>query len=110
MKNWMFLFFAITGEVIGTSLLKQSEGFSRLLPSASALVFYCISFYFLSLTLKVIPVGIAYAVWSGFGIIMITLIGRFAFGQKLDLPALTGIAFILVGVLIMNIFSKSIAR
>lgn len=110
MKNWIFLFSAITGEVIATSLLKQSNGFTKLLPAAGVVVFYGISFYFLSLTLRTIPVGIAYAIWSGFGIVLITVTGRFVFGQKLDLPAIAGILFILTGVLIMNIFSKSAVR
>lgn len=107
MKNWFFLAIAIVSETIATSALKSSEGFSRLAPSVLVVAGYALAFYFLSLTLKVIPVGIAYAVWSGVGIVLITAVGWFMFGQKLDMPAFIGMALIIAGVLVMNVFSSS---
>jgi len=110
MKNWLFLGGAILAEVIATSALKASEGFSRLGPSALVVAGYGIAFYLLSLTLRTIPVGIAYAVWSGVGIVLISAIGWFRFGQSLDMPALIGIALIVAGVVVLNVFSKSVAH
>lgn len=107
MKNWVFLFFAIVSEVAGTSALKASEGFTRLWPSVIVVVGYGIAFYLLSLTLRTIPVGVAYAVWSGIGIVLITLVGWLVFGQKLDAAALIGIALIAAGVAVMNVFSST---
>lgn len=99
---------AIVAEVIATSALKASEGFTRLVPSLVVVVGYGLAFYFLSLALRTIPVGIAYAVWSGIGIILITAIGWVLFAQRLDTAALIGIALILVGVLVVNLFSGSV--
>ena len=107
MKNWLFLAIAIVSETIATSALKSSEGFSRLLPSILVVVGYAVAFYFLSLTLRTIPVGIAYAVWSGVGIVLIALVGWLVFGQKLDTPALLGMGLIVAGVVVMNVFSKT---
>lgn len=107
MKNWLFLAAAIGAEVIGTTALKASEGFSRLWPSLIVIAGYGIAFYFLSLTLRTIPVGVAYAIWSGLGIVLITLAAWLLFGQKLDLPTIVGMALIIVGVVIMNVFSNS---
>lgn len=107
MKNWAFLFLAIVSETIATSTLKSSEGFSRLWPSVITVVGYVVAFYFLSLTLRTIPVGIAYAIWSGVGVVLITLVGWFIFGQKLDAPALIGMRLIVCGVLVMNLFSTA---
>lgn len=107
MKNWLFLAIAIVSETIATSALKSSEGFTRLWPSVLVVLGYALAFYFLSLTLKVIPVGIAYAVWSGVGIVLITAVGWLVFGQKLDMPALLGMALIIAGVIVMNVFSGS---
>ena len=107
MKNWAFLFLAIVSETIATSTLKSSEGFSRLWPSVITVVGYVAAFYFLSLTLRTIPVGIAYAIWSGVGVVLITLVGWFIFGQKLDAPALIGMGLIVCGVLMMNLFSTA---
>ncbi len=84
MKGWLFLVIAIVGEVIATSALKSSEGFTKLAPSAVVIIGYGIAFYFLSLVLKSIPVGVAYAVWSGLGVVIITAIARLLHGQKLD--------------------------
>jgi len=110
MKNWLFLGAAILAEVIATSALKASDGFSRLGPSALVVAGYGIAFYLLSLTLRTIPVGIAYAVWSGVGIVLISAIGWFRFGQSLDMPAILGIALIVAGVVVLNVFSKSVAH
>ena len=107
MNKWLMLGIAIVAETIATSALKSSEGFSKLVPSAIVLVGYGVAFYFLSLTLRSIPVGIAYAVWSGVGIVLITAVGWAVFGQKLDAPALIGMALIIAGVVIMNVFSSA---
>lgn len=109
MKVWLFLVIAIVAEVIATSCLKSSDGFTRLLPSVATIVGYAIAFFFLSLALKAIPVGIAYAIWSGVGILLISTIGWLLFKQSLDTPALLGMALILSGVLIINLFSTSSA-
>lgn len=106
----LYLFIAIVGEVAATSALKAAEGFTRLLPSIVVIVGYGIAFYFLSLVLKTIPVGIAYAVWSGVGIAIITLIGAILFKQIPDLPAIVGMALIIAGVAIINLFSKTISH
>lgn len=108
--NWIYLFIAIIGEVIGTSALKESEGFTRLWPSAITAIGFAVAFYFLSLTLRTIPIGIAYAVWSGVGIVIISIIGYYYFKQSLDLPALFGIAMIIAGVVIINVSSNSISH
>lgn len=107
MKPWMFLAAAILAEVIATSALKSSAGFTRLLPSVIVAVGYATAFYFLSLTLKSIPVGIAYAVWSGVGIVLIALVAWLMHGQKLDPWGVVGITMILGGVLVLNLLSKS---
>jgi len=107
MKHWVFLVAAIVAEVVATSALKASEGFSKPLPSLAVVAGYAVAFYFLSLTLKTIPVGIAYAIWSGLGVVLIALVGWLAFGQRLDLPALAGMVLIVAGVLVMNLFSRA---
>jgi small multidrug resistance pump len=99
---------AIIFEVIATSLLKQADGFSRLWPTLGTIVCYAGTFYFLGLALKVIPVGIAYAVWSGLGIVLIAGIGYVIFGQKLDFWAVLGLAMILGGVVVINTLSRSV--
>jgi small multidrug resistance pump len=108
--KWVYLGIAIVAEIIATSALKGSQGFTRLAPSVLTVIGYAVSFYFLSLTLRHIPVGVAYAVWSGVGIVLISLVGALVFGQHLDWPAILGIGLIIAGVLVMNIFSKSIAH
>ncbi|WP_322495536.1 multidrug efflux SMR transporter [Chloroflexus sp.] len=110
MKYWLFLMIAIVTEVMATSALKASEGFTRLLPSIIVVAGYGISFYMMSLALEAIPVGIAYAIWSGIGIVLITVIAWVLYGQQLDLWAVIGIGFILVGVLILNLLSKMEVR
>lgn len=107
MNKWLILGIAIVAETIATSALKSSEGFSKLWPSVLVVAGYGIAFYCLSLTLRVIPMGVTYAVWSGIGIALITLVGWLVYGQKLDAPALIGIALIIAGVIIMNMFSKA---
>ncbi|MBF4987825.1 multidrug efflux SMR transporter [Methylophilus sp. 14] len=110
LKYWLFLFAAILSEVTATSSLKASAGFTKVIPSVIVVVGYGLSFYFLSLVLKEIPIGIAYAVWAGLGIVLLALVGWIFFGQALDTPALIGIALILAGVIIMNVFSKAVAH
>ena len=105
--SWLYLIIAIAAEVIGTSALKASDGFSRMLPSVITILGYGVAFYLLALALRTIPVGIAYAVWSGIGIAAIALIGRLWFGQALDTAAVIGIALILAGVLVLNVFSEA---
>lgn len=104
-QAWLFLLIAIVAEVVATSALAASQGFTRLLPSAIVVTGYAIAFYFLSLTLRSIPVGIAYAVWSGVGVILISIAGLVLFGQRLDLPAILGIVLIIAGVLVIHLFS-----
>ena len=104
---WIYLGIAIVTEVIGTSALKSAEGFTRLWPSVVVVVSYALSFYLLSLTLKTIPVGIVYAVWSGVGIVLLALIGALFFRQTLDTPAMIGIGLILAGVVVINLFSHT---
>jgi small multidrug resistance pump len=106
--NWLYLGIAIVCEVVATSSLKASEGFTRLWPSVIVVVGYAAAFYCLSLTLRTIPVGVAYAVWSGVGIILVTLAGWYFYDQQLDTPALIGIALIAAGVVVLNTLSKSV--
>ncbi len=101
---------AIVAEVIGTLALKASDGFSKLGYAPLIIVAYAISFYLLSISLKTIPIGIAYAIWSGLGIVLIALFGWVAFRQTLDLAAFVGMALILAGVLVLNLLSKSTAH
>ncbi len=108
--NWLYLGIAIVCEVIATSSLKASEGFTRLWPSVIVVAGYAAAFYCLSLTLRTIPVGVAYAVWSGVGIILVTLAGWYLYDQQLDTPALIGIALIAAGVVVLNTLSKSVTH
>ena len=110
MKNWLILFIAILSETIATTALKASEGFTVLLPSILVVIGYCLSFYFLSLTLRTIPVGIAYAVWSGVGVALVTLFGVLVYNQRLDFSALVGISLIMLGVVVLFSFSDSISQ
>lgn len=104
---YLYLLIAIVAEVIATSFMKESDGFSRLGPSLITIAGYGIAFYFLSLTLREVPTGIAYAIWSGVGIVLITSVAWIFQGQRLDAPALAGMALIVAGVVVMNVFSKS---
>ena len=109
-KPYLFLAVAILCEVIATSAMKSSHGFTRLVPSIFTVLMYCVSFYALSQTLAVIPTGIAYAIWSGVGIVLITIIAWVLFKQRLDPPAMVGMGLIVAGVLVINVFSKSSAH
>ena len=106
MKSWLFLAVAIVGEVVATSALKSSDGFTKLAPSAVVVVGYGVAFYFLSLALRSIPVGIAYAVWAGLGIVLVAGIAWLLHGQKLDAWAFFGIGLIVSGVAVLNLLSK----
>ena len=108
--KWVYLLLAIVSEVVATSALKSSESFSRLWPSVLTVVGYGVAFYLLSLTLREMPVGIAYAIWSGVGIVLVSLAAVVLFGQKLDLPALIGMGLIVAGVIVINICSKSVVH
>jgi multidrug transporter EmrE-like cation transporter len=109
-NNWLYLAAAIIGEVIATSTLKSSEGFTRVAPSVVVVLGYGVSFYFMSLALKTIPVGIVYAIWAGVGIVLVAAIAWLLHGQKLDLWALVGIGLIVAGVAVINLLSKSAAH
>ena len=108
--EWGYLAVAIVAEVIATSALKASEGFSRIAPSVVVVAGYAVAFFMLSLTLRAIPVGVAYAVWSGAGIALISLVGWLAFGQVLDAAAVVGMGLIIAGVLVINLFSQTAGR
>jgi small multidrug resistance pump len=110
MPALVYLAVAIVTEVIATSALKASEGFSKPIPSLIVILGYSAAFYCLSLTLRTIPVGIAYAIWSGVGVALITLIGWLLFKQALDLAAVIGISLIVIGVVILNVYSKASAH
>lgn len=107
MPHWIYLAIAIVAEVIATSALKASNEFTRLVPTIIVVTGYLTAFYFLTLSLRVIPVGIAYAIWAGLGIVLIAIISWILYGQKLDLPALLGMGLIISGVLVINLFSKT---
>ncbi len=104
------LFIAIALEVVGTTLLQQSQQFTRLLPTVGMALCYGAAFYCLSIALREMPVGIAYAIWSGFGIVLISAIGVILFRQSLDLAAIIGLGLIIAGVVVVNLFSKSVAH
>ena len=106
--HYLHLAIAIVAEVVATSALKATDGFTRLLPSALTIVGYAVSFYFLALALRVVPTGIAYAIWSGVGIVLISLAGWAVYRQSLDPPALAGMALIVAGVAVINLYSKSV--
>jgi small multidrug resistance pump len=110
MKNFFFLGIAIIFEIIATSALKKSEQFTQLIPSIITVIGYLGAFYFLSFAIRTIPVGIAYAIWSGVGIVLITIIGAVIFKQIPDLPAIIGLALIMAGVIVINVFSKTTAH
>lgn len=107
MKHWIFLAAAIVSEVIATSALKSTESFTRPIPSLVVVVGYVLAIYLLGLTLKTIPVGIAYAIWAGLGIVLVAAVSWLMYGQRLDLPAVVGILLIIAGVAIINLFSKT---
>ncbi len=104
--TFVYLILAIVAEVIATSALKASVGFTRPLPSLLVVGGYGVAFYLLSLVLRTLPVGITYAIWAGLGIVLVTLVGIVVFGEKPDLPAVFGISLIVVGVVTLQVFSK----
>lgn len=106
-KTYLILIAAVLAETIGTTSLQASAQFSRFWPSVLVVVAYGLSFWLLSLTLKTMPVGIVYALWSGLGIVLIAAIGFLVFGQRLDWPALLGISMILAGILVIHLFSNT---
>jgi small multidrug resistance pump len=108
--SYLQLLIAIVAEVIATSFLKHSDGLTRVGPTVAVVIGYGVAFYFLSLALRTVPVGLAYAIWSGAGIVLVSVAGWLLFRQPIDAPGLLGIALILAGVLVMNVFSESIAH
>ena len=109
-QTYLYLCIAIACEVIGTSAMQASQQFTRPGPTVLMALSYAAAFYFLALTLRVLPVGIAYAIWSGLGVVLISVIGLVVFGQRLDLPAILGLGLIIAGVVIINVFSKSVGH
>lgn len=107
--SYLYLIIAIAAEIAATTMLKDSNGFTVLLPSIATVVGYVITFYMLSLCIQTIPTGVVYAIWSGLGIVGISIVAYFVHKQTLDLPALVGIGLILAGVLVMKIFSKTLS-
>lgn len=108
--HYLFLGIAIVGEVAATSALKSAEGFTKLAPSLAVVAGYAIAFYFLSLTLRAIPMGVAYAVWAGLGIVLISATGWILFGQKIDAWGFVGLSLIVAGVVVVNLLSKMSAH
>ncbi len=108
--TYLYLAIAITAEVIATSALKASNEFTNPIPSMIVVVGYCISFYFMMLVLRTLPIGITYAIWSGIGIVFVAIIGIFLYDQTPDLPAIIGMGLIISGVAIIHLFSKTIAH
>ena len=104
---YTYLLIAILSEVLATSMLKASDGFTKLLPSIITFIGYSVSFYFLSMVLKYIPIGISYAIWSGLGIVLISIVGLLVFKQELDLPGIFGMVLIISGVIVIHLFSGS---
>ena len=107
MNNWVYLSLAIISEVIATTSLKSTEGFTKLVPSLIVVIGYTAAFYFISLTLDTLPVGVVYAIWSGVGIALIAIISVIALDQKLDAAAIAGMGLIIAGVIVMRVFSKT---
>lgn len=106
--SYVYLGVAIVAEVVATTALKASESFTRPLPSVITVVGYALAFYFLSLTLRVLPTGVAYAIWSGVGIVLISLVSWLYYKQSLDAPAIIGMGLIIAGVVVLNVFSSSV--
>jgi small multidrug resistance pump len=110
MNHWLALAIAIMAEVIGTTALKASSEFTRIVPSFIVVISYAVAFYFMSISLRVLPVGIMYAIWSGMGIVLISILGWLVYKQTLDMPAMIGLALIIAGVIVINVFSKSVGH
>lgn len=107
MNPWLLLAIAIVSEVIGTSALKASESFTRPIPSVIVIIGYVLAAYLLALTLKTIPVGVAYAIWAGMGVVLVALVSWLLYGQRLDMPAVAGMCLVIAGVAVINLFSKT---
>jgi small multidrug resistance pump len=105
--TYLYFAVAIVAEVVATTALKASEQFTRIIPSLIVIIGYCISFYLVTLVLRTIPVGITYAIWSGAGIILVAAIGAFYYKQVPDIPAIIGMGFIIAGVVIIHVYSKT---
>lgn len=110
MNHWLALAIAIVAEVIATSMLKSTAEFTKPLPSVIVVIGYAAAFYFMTLSLRVLPVGIMYAIWASLGIVLVAIIGWVVYKQSLDLPAIIGIALILSGVIVINLFSKTVSH
>ncbi len=110
MNHWLALAIAICGEVIATTALKASNEFTRLVPSIIVVIGYGIAFYFMAISMRVLPVGIMYAIWSGMGILLVSIIGWLIYKQTLDLPSIIGMGLIIAGVIVINLFSKSVGH
>ncbi|HEX6831805.1 MAG TPA: multidrug efflux SMR transporter [Methyloceanibacter sp.] len=108
--EWVILYVAVLFEVAATTALKASEGFTRLIPSLIVVVGYGVAFYLMTLSLNKIPLAIVYAVWSALGIALISIVGAIRYGESLDAPAVAGLAMIVGGVIVINVFSKSVAH
>ncbi|HBX2117123.1 SMR family transporter [Klebsiella aerogenes] len=110
MNTWIILIVAIAAETFATTMVRASEGFTRLLPSLGVVAGYAMSFYGLSQVVKVMNLGIAYAIWAGLGIFLVSIFSWFLFGQKLDLPAIAGMGLILSGVVVIQLFSSTVTH
>ena len=107
---YLYLAIAIVAEVAATSALKASEEFTRLAPSLVVVIGYGVAFYFMTLVIRTIPIGITYAIWSGVGIVLVTITGIALYDQTPDVPAIIGMAFIIIGVIVIHIFSKTVGH
>ena len=110
MNHWLALAIAIVAEVIGTTALKASNEFTRLVPSLMVVAGYGTALYFMSISMRVLPVGIMYAIWSGMGIVLVSVIGWVMYRQVLDMPAMLGMGLIIAGAIVINAFSKSVVH
>ncbi len=110
MNHWIALAIAIVAEVIATTALKASNEFTRLVPSIIVVAGYGTAFYFMAISMRVLPVGIMYAIWSGMGIVLVSIIGWLVYKQTLDLPSMIGMGLIIAGVIVINLFSKSVGH
>ncbi len=110
MNHWLALAIAIVAEVVATSALKASNEFTQMVPTLIAVVGYGTAFYFMTISMRVLPIGIMYAIWSGMGIVLISIVGWLVYKQNLDMPAMIGMVLIIVGAVIINVFSKSVVH
>ena len=110
MNHWLALAIAIAAEVVATSAMKASNEFTQLVPTLIAFVGYGTAFYFMTISMRVLPIGIMYAIWSGMGIVLISIVGWLVYKQNLDMPAIIGMALIIAGAVIINVFSKSVVH